>query len=289
MSLVQPVKNFSLASKKKLRDKHLMPRIHLGLYQTSGRETSEAVTAALEAGYRGFDSAEWYGNEEAAGRAIGRFIENNTQGVKREHIWFTTKLKTNSTYDETKEAIEDSIERSGLGYLDLYLLHSPYGGPEARAECWKAVEDAIEERLIRSGGVSNFGLKHMKEFIQSNPRYMPSVNQIEVHPFNTRPELVEYCKSYGVTIEAYAPLAKGMRMKDPTILSLSKHYGCTPAQLMIRWSLQHGYMPLPKSTKKERIISNAQIGSFEITDADMETMDNLDEYLITDWDPTDCE
>jgi len=129
----------------------------------------------------------------------------------------------------------------------------------------------------------------MKELILSNPRHLPSVNQIEVHPFNTRPELTSYCKDYGVTIEAYAPLARGLRMKNPTIVSLSKHYGCTPAQLMIRWSLQHGYVPLPKSVGKERILSNSQIGTFEITETDMEAMDNLDEYLVTDWDPTDCD
>jgi len=239
--------------------------------------------------YRGFDSAEWYGNEKAAGSAIVHFIDNNKLGVDREHIWFTTKLKENSTYDETRLSIRSSIRKSGLGYLDLYLLHSPYGGAEKRAECWRAIEDAIEQREVRSGGVSNFGLKHMKELIASNPRHLPSVNQIEVHPFNTRPELVTYCKEYGITIEAYAPLARGLRLKNPTIVSLSKHYGCTPAQLMIRWSLQHGYVPLPKSVGKERIVSNSQVGTFEISETDMDAMDSLDEYLVTDWDPTDCD
>ncbi|KAH8597029.1 NADP-dependent oxidoreductase domain-containing protein [Bisporella sp. PMI_857] len=288
MALIQPVKNFSLASKKKLLDNHRMPLIQLGVYQTSGKECSNAVTYALEAGYRGFDSAEWYGNEKAVGSAIVNFLDNNKQGIERQHIWFTTKLKDNSSYDETRLAIRRSIHKSGLGYLDLYLLHSPYGGPEKRLECWRAIEDAIELREIRTGGVSNFGLRHLKELIDSNPRHLPSVNQIEVHPFNVRPELTAFCNEYSITVEAYAPLARALRMNHPVIKELSKHYGCTPAQLLVRWSLQHGYVPLPKSVRKERIEENAKISNFEITNDDMEKMDALDEYLVTDWDPTDC-
>jgi len=162
MSLIQPVKPFSLKSKKKLNDSHRIPLIQLGVYQTSGRECSAAVTAALEAGYRAIDSAEWYGNEAEVGASIVKFIDNNKLGVDRKDIWFTTKLKTNSSYDETRLAINRSIRKSGLGYIDLYLLHSPNGGPEARAECWRAIEDAIEERQIKSGGVSNFGIKHVR-------------------------------------------------------------------------------------------------------------------------------
>jgi len=129
----------------------------------------------------------------------------------------------------------------------------------------------------------------LKELLDATPRYIPSVNQIEVHPFNIRPELTAYCESASIAVEAYAPLAKGMRMKHPTITQMSKNYGCTPAQLMVRWSLQHGYIPLPKSVRKERIAQNADIGWFEINPSDMETMDALDEYLVTDWDPTDAE
>jgi diketogulonate reductase-like aldo/keto reductase len=162
MALVQPVKPFSLKSKKKLNDNHRIPRIQLGVYQTSGRECYAAVTAALNAGYRAIDSAEWYGNEEEVGAAIVRFLDTNTLGVGRQDIWFTTKLKTNSSYDETKLAIDRSIRKSGLGYIDLYLLHSPNGGPEARLESWKAIEDAIESRRVKSGGVSNFGVRHVR-------------------------------------------------------------------------------------------------------------------------------
>lgn len=131
---------------------------------TSGRETTNAVTEALQAGYVAIDSAEWYANEFEVGSSILKFLASkaNTAGLKRENIWFTTKLKTNSGYDATRKAIRRSIKESGLDYLDLYLLHSPYGGRAKRLECWKAVEDAIEEGKIRAGGVSNYGVKHVR-------------------------------------------------------------------------------------------------------------------------------
>ena len=117
--------------------------------------------------------------------------------------------------------------------------------------------------------------------MDSKPRILPAVNQIEVHPFNTRTEITSFCQANGIMVEAYAPLARALRMKHPTIVSLSKKYSCTPGQLMVRWSVQHGFVPLPKSVKKERIVENASIGGFEIDDKDMKTMDGLDEYLVT--------
>lgn len=142
-----------------------MPRIHLGVYCTSGRETSNAVTAALKAGYRAFDSAEWYDNEKEVGDAITKFLSTSSTSssskLERKDIWFTTKLKSNVSYDETRRKIKQSIKECGLGYLDLYLLHSPYGGKRKRLECWRAVEDAIEMGEVRVGGVSNYGVKHV--------------------------------------------------------------------------------------------------------------------------------
>ena len=118
---------------------------------------------------------------------------------------------------------------------------------------------------------------------------MAAVNQIEVHPFNTRTNLTSYCQQHDIVVEAYAPLARALRMKHPTIVSLAKKYGCNPAQLMVRWSLQHDYVPLPKSVRKERIVENAQVSGFDISKEDMKTMDDLDEYLVTDWDPVDAD
>lgn len=122
----------------------------------------------------------------------------------------------------------------------------------------------------------------------AKPRKMPDVNQIEVHPFNTRKSIVQECQKHGIVVEAYAPLARALRMKHPTIVSLAKKHGCTPAQLMVRWSCQHGYVPLPKSVQKDRIIANADVAGFELDGKDMELLDGLDEYLVTDWDPVDC-
>jgi diketogulonate reductase-like aldo/keto reductase len=131
-------------------------------------------------------------------------------------------------------------------------------------------------------------VKHLRELLASKPKIAPAVNQIEVHPFNTRKDITSFCEQHGIVVEAYAPLVRALRMKHPTIVSLAKKYSCTPGQLLVRWSLQHGYVPLPKSVKKERIIENADIGGFSIEKMDMDAMDELDEYLVTDWDPTNA-
>lgn len=225
-----------------------------------------------------------YHNEREVGRAILAFLENEKKepdGLTREDIFFTTKLASNNGYDATRRSIKQSLKASGLDYIDLFLIHSPYGGKAQRLECWRAVEDAILDNEIRTGGVSNFGVRHLKELLGSNPRIHPAVNQIEVHPFNTRTDITSFCQENDIVVEAYAPLARAYRKSHPTVVSLSKKYGCSWAQLLVRWSLQHGYVPLPKSSSKERIIANADVGGFEIDEADMKTLDGLDEYLVT--------
>jgi diketogulonate reductase-like aldo/keto reductase len=284
--------NFSLSTRLSLSNGLSIPHIHLGVYLMSGREASSAVMWALKAGYRAVDSAQMYRNERDCGQAILSFLNDkslNTSGLTREDIFFTSKLASNTSYEAARKSISKSVKTSGLGYIDLFLLHSPYGGRQARLSSWRAVEDAIKDGEIKIGGVSNFGVKHLEELSSSNPGIMPAVNQIEVHPFNTRTNIVEVCKKLGIVVEAYAPLARALRMKHPTIVALSQKYECTPAQLMIRWSLQHGYIPLPKSVSKERIEANGDIGHFEISEEDVQQMDNLDEYLVTDWDPVDTD
>jgi len=231
-----------------------------------------------------------YHNEKEAGKAINDYLSSdaNAYSLKREDVHFTSKLASNGSYDAARKAIKKSIKECNLGYIDLFLLHSPYGGKKARLESWRAVEDAIEDGEVRMGGVSNYGVKHLQELLDSKPRIPPVVNQIETHPFNTRFDITSFCKEHDIVVEAYAPLVRAMRMKHPTIVALSKKYSCTPGQLLVRWSLQHGFVPLPKSVNKERIIENSEVGGFEIEDEDMTKMDGLDEYLVTDWDPTDC-
>ncbi|KAF4546373.1 putative aldo keto reductase protein [Lasiodiplodia theobromae] len=267
-----------------------MPQIHLGVYLTDGRECYQAVLWALEAGYRAIDSAQMYHNEREVGQAIKHFLASpaNSQGLKREDIHFTSKLASNTSYDAARRAIKQSLKACGLDYIDLFLLHSPYGGRQARLDCWRAVEDAIADGEVKIGGVSNYGVKHLQELLDSKPRVHPAVNQIEVHPFNTRTDITTFCQQNNIVVEAYAPLARALRMQHPVIVALSKKYACTPAQLLVRWSLQHGYVPLPKSVKKERIVENARVGEFAIEEEDMTELDGLDEYLVTDWDPTDC-
>lgn len=224
-----------------------------------------------------------YHNEREVGQAVKQFLAGpgNAQGLTREDIHFTTKLASNTSYDAARRSIKQSLKACDLGYIDLFLLHSPYGGSQARLECWRAVEDAIADGEIKTGGVSNYGVKHLQELLDSKPRIHPAVNQIEVHPFNTRTDITMFCQQNNIVVEAYAPLARALRMKNPTVVSLSKKYSCTPAQLLVRWSLQHGYVPLPKSVKRARIVENAEVGEFEVGGEDMEALDSLDEHLVT--------
>ncbi|PNH46191.1 hypothetical protein VD0004_g1873 [Verticillium dahliae] len=281
---------FSLSTKAKLSNGATIPQIQLGLYMMSGREATSSVKWALAAGYRGFDCAQMYHNESEAGKAIHDFLASNenTHGLTREDVFYTSKLASNGTsYDAVRKSIKGSVKASGLGYIDLFLLHSPYGGKEARLTSWKAIEDAIDDGEIKLGGGSNYGSKHIEELMASKPRIQPVINQIEVHPFNTQTSIRETCAKYNITIEAYAPLARAMRMKHPEIIQLSRKYSCSPAQLLVRWSLQHNMVTLPKSSRKERLIENANVNGFQISDDDMAVMNALDENLVTDWDPTD--
>lgn len=286
-----PPNSYSLATRLPLQNGLSIPQIHLGVYLMSGREAKAAVKYALAAGYQAVDSAQMYHNERECGKAITEFLEDkslNLQGLRREDIFFTSKLASNSDYDTARNSIRKSVKTSGLGYIDLFLLHSPYGGKAARLASWQAVEDAVLDGEVKIGGVSNYGVKHLEELMASKPRMLPSVNQIEVHPFNTRTAITKFCQKHGILVEAYAPLARALRMKHPTIVSLSKKYHCTPAQLMVRWSCQHGFIPLPKSVSKDRIEANGKVNFFEIDADDMKAMDELDEYLVTDWDPVDA-
>ncbi|EEU41464.1 uncharacterized protein NECHADRAFT_72983 [Fusarium vanettenii 77-13-4] len=280
-----------LASKATLANGITIPRVQLGLYMMSTKEATEAVRLGLLSGYRGFDCAQMYRNERQAGKAISDFLgsSENTTGLKREDIFYTSKLAScDESYDAVRRSIKKSVDESGLGYIDLFLLHSPYGGKQARLTSWKALEDAIDAGEIRSGGVSNYGSAHIEELIASNPRIPPVINQIEVHPFNTQTDIRATCAKHNITIEAYAPLARAMRMSDPTIMGLAKKYSVTVAQIFVKWGLQHGFVTLPKSTKQARMLENASVDGFEISESDMAILDALDEHLVTDWDPTDA-
>ncbi|OSX58802.1 hypothetical protein POSPLADRAFT_1075731 [Postia placenta MAD-698-R-SB12] len=268
-----------------LRDGNEIPIMGFGTYEMDGRQAYDAVRYALEIGYRHIDSAEWYGNERECGQAILDFCA--ASGVPRSSIFFTTKLRTNSGYVAAKKAIDRSIQTCGLGYVDLYLVHSPIGGPQMRAESWKATLEAKKEGRLRSVGVSNYGVRHLQEMIKSGAE-LPAINQVDLHPFMTRTDIVALCRQHGIALEAWAPLVRGYRFNHASIKSLAHKYHKEPAHILLRYSLQKGYIPLPKSSSKQRIKSNLDVYDLELSSEEIAHLDSLDEELVTDWDPTKC-
>ncbi|GAA5928297.1 hypothetical protein JCM21900_004032 [Sporobolomyces salmonicolor] len=275
--------NLTITSRVKLNDGNEYYRFGLGVYVTEpGQETYNAVMWALEAGYRHIDGAEWYENEADCGRAINDFIAKS--GTPRSEIYFTTKLMHNRTDPAWVEhSVDVSLKKAGLDYIDLYLIHGPIGGPEVRAKMWEGCCRVKDTGKVRSIGVSNFGIEHLEQLLATQPKYVPAVNQIDLHPFMTRDELVDYCRAKGIVLEAWAPLVRGERFKHPVVVELAKKYGKSPAQILIRYGLDRGFIVIPKSTKKERIVDNANVFDFTLEKADIDRLTSLDEFLITDW------
>jgi len=271
--------NLNIQSTVKLNNDVRMPILGLGVYQSPPRRvTRNAVNFALRIGYRHVDTARIYGNEADVGEAV------RESGVPRGDLFVTTKLwNSDQGYDSTLRACEASLKRLGLDYLDLYLVHFPV--PDVRKESWSAMETLLKKGRCRAIGVSNFTIRHLEELIEES-HIMPSVNQVEFHPFLYQRELLKYCQNRGIQVEAYSPLASGERLKHPRIGSLAEKYSRSPAQLMIRWGIQHGLVVIPKSTREERIRENGQVFDFDISDDDMRSLDSLNEDLRLNWDPT---
>ncbi|TMI40217.1 aldo/keto reductase [Candidatus Bathyarchaeota archaeon] len=271
--------NLSIQSTVTLNNNVQMPILGLGVYQTPpGRVTQNSVKFALKLGYRHVDTARIYGNEADVGEAV------RESGILREDLFVTTKLwNSDQGYDSTLRAYEASLKRLGLDYVDLYLVHFPV--PDVRKESWRAMETLFKKGRCRAIGVSNFTIRHLEELTEESD-VIPSVNQVEFHPFLYQKELLDYCQGKRIQVEAYSPLARGERFKQPRILSLAKKYSKTPAQLMIRWGIQHGVVVIPKSTREERIRENSQVFDFDISDDDMMSLDSLNEDLRLNWDPT---
>ncbi|KAI6655190.1 Aldo/keto reductase family protein [Oopsacas minuta] len=262
-----------------LNDGVKIPTFGLGVYQSHpGDETYEAVLHAIKTGYLCIDTAALYKNEKDVGRAI------RDSKVTRENIFITTKLWTNKHGTKTIEGFHESLKQLDLKYIDLYLMHSPRGGN--LVETWQSMLNLKSQGLVRSIGVSNFGIHHLEELKRHFPNFPPSVNQIEISPYSTRKELVEYCKNNDILVQAYSPLTKGIKLNDSALVAIAKKYSKTTAQILIRWSLQRGYQVIPKSVKKIRIEENAQIFDFSITEDDMIELDSYNINLVTGWDPT---
>ncbi|MBI5536497.1 MAG: aldo/keto reductase [Deltaproteobacteria bacterium] len=261
-----------------LRNGIQLPRLGLGVFRTpSGEVTQRAVLGALEAGYRHIDTASIYGNENDVGEAIGR------SAIPRSEIFVTTKLwNADQGFDSAMRAFDASLKRLGLSYVDLYLIHWPVAG--LRRESWRALERLYEEKRARAIGVSNFMVPHLEE-LTGVARGMPAVNQIEVSPFLQQRAVRAWCAKHGVIVEAYSPLTKGVRLSHPVVCEIARSTGRSPAQVMLRWGLQHDLVVLPKSTRPARIHENAAIFDFELDSASMARLDGLEEGLATGWDP----
>ncbi len=262
-----------------LRDRRAIPQLGFGVFQIApGRDTQTAVEAALAAGYRHIDTAAIYRNEGDVGAAI------RASGLPPGSVWVTTKLANADQGASTaSRAFADSLERLGLDAVDLYLLHWPH---ERRLESWRVLEELQAESLARSIGVSNFLVRNLDE-LMARASVPPAVNQIELSPFlyRSRQDTLHRCAEEGIAVEAYSPLTKGRRLDDPTVAAIAAEVGRTSAQVLIRWSLQKGFVVLPRSSNPSRIAENAAVFDFALDEAQMARLDSLNEGLTTGWDP----
>jgi methylglyoxal/glyoxal reductase len=258
-----------------------IPVLGLGVFRAgAGEETQRAVRWALEIGYRHIDTAKVYGNEADVGKAI------KDSGVPREDIFVTTKLwNSDHGKDKAVRACEESLTKLGVDYLDLFLIHWPVEGQ--RRESWRALTKLREDGKCRAIGVSNYTVRHLEEVLATSD-VVPAVNQVEMSPFLYQKKLIDFCKQRGIAVESYSPLVKGKRMDHEKLVKIAQKLGRTPAQILVRWGLQRGFVVIPKSVRRERIEENAKVFDFEIGVDEMRALDELDEGFRTSWDPTDA-
>lgn len=271
-------RNIRIETKIKLNNRLEMPIFGLGTYQAHGKESQQAVLYALEAGYRHIDTASIYGNEKEVGEAIRK------SGIQREEIFVTSKLwNSDHGYDKALAACKKSLKRLRLSYLDLYLIHWPVRDP--RNETWRAMEALLEEGKCRSIGVSNYMIWHLEDLLESSST-IPAVNQVEFSPYLYLEDLLSFCRSHKIQLESYSPLTKGQKLGDPRLIAIASRYEKTPAQILIRWALQHEVAVIPKSANRERILENADVFDFELSEEDMDALDSFHQNYRTSWDPT---
>lgn len=241
-----------------------MPVLGLGVWQMAeGRETEQAVEWALEAGYRSIDTAAMYKNERSVGVAIRQ------SDVPRDQVFVTTKLMPARLAPD--RALRDSLERLGLDYVDLYLIHWPL--PTMYVRQWRALEELRERGFARDIGVSNFGATQL-DALERHGLQAPAVNQIKLNPFHYKPELLDRCVRSGIVVESYSPLAQGSGLDRPPVTTVAERVGRTPAQVMLRWAVQLGAVVIPKSSRRERILANAEIFDFELDPDAMAVLSN---------------
>jgi diketogulonate reductase-like aldo/keto reductase len=255
-----------------------IPQVGLGVWQAArGTVTRGAVATALRLGYRHVDTARIYGNESDVGAGL------RDSGLPRADVFVTTKLwNDDQGFDSALRAFDASLKRLSLESVDLYLVHWPVAGK--RLESWRALERIHAEGRARAIGVSNFLRPHLEELL-AHAKVVPHVNQIELHPFLQRRETVAFCAAQGIVVEAYSPLTHGRRLDHPAVVAEAQRVRRTPAQVLLRWGIQKGFVVLPKSTREERIRENAALFDFALEAPAMKRLDALEEGLSTGWDP----
>jgi diketogulonate reductase-like aldo/keto reductase len=271
----------SAASTIQLNDGNRMPIIGLGLYEAEASpSTIRLVKLAVNEGYRLFDTAQLYGNEYETGYGL------KASRIPREQLFITTKLYTTANgRSQVLNSFRESLQRLNVDYVDLYLIHAPQGGHVL--EAYDTLLELQAKGRIRSVGVSNFGVQHL-DAIRRSGRPLPAVNQIELHPFTQQRSIVNYCRRYGIVLMAYSPLARGSALSDPLIDQLARKYRRTPAQILIRWSIQNNFIPIPKTNQPRRLRENLQVFDFRLSNNDMR---QLTEYgyqqeARSGWNPT---
>ncbi|KAI1822496.1 aldo-keto reductase-like protein [Xylaria intraflava] len=283
---------YNINSTFKLNSGYEIPLLGFGVYQTPPEDTEKACLEAFKVGYRHIDSAAAYRNEAGCGAAI------RASGIPRSEIFFTTKIPTSIVrkgYEAAKAQVDLSLKTAGVDYFDLVLLHAPYGGTAARNGSWKALVEAVEEGKIRSIGVSNYGINHLNELEAYIAQLeterggkgkggVISVGQYEIHPWCARNDISSWFAKRNVACQAYSPVVQGKRWGEKTLAKLAQKHGKTEAQILLRWSLQKGLVPLPKSVTPSRIKENAALYDFELSPEDAAELET-DEYSPVCWDP----
>ncbi|WP_037282948.1 aldo/keto reductase [Saccharibacillus sacchari] len=261
-----------------------MPPLGLGVFQVEeGDDLIAAVKSAIRLGYRSIDTAAVYGNESGVGQGIREALLET--GLRREELFITSKVwNADLGYAETLAAYELSLQKLGLDYLDLYLIHWPV--EDKYQSAWKALEELYLAGRVKAIGVSNFQTRHLEKLMQ-NAEITPMVNQVEFHPFLTQKELLDFTRKHNIVMEAWSPLMQGGLFEEPLLLELASKYGRTVAQIILRWDLQHGVVTIPKSIREARIAENSQVFDFELSPADMERIDGLNRNLRVGPDPDD--
>ncbi|MED2974627.1 aldo/keto reductase [Fictibacillus sp. B-59209] len=261
-----------------------MPWFGLGVFKVEeGPELVNAVKTAIRHGYRSIDTAAIYENEEGVGKGIQEGLAES--GVERRDLFVTSKVwNADLGYDSTIAAYEESLRKLGLEYLDLYLIHWPVEGKYKDA--WRALETLYKEGRVKAIGVSNFQIHHLKDLMK-DAEIKPMINQVEYHPKLSQKELQEFCKAQGIQMEAWSPLMQGQLLDHPVLKEIADLHNKSVAQIILRWDLQNGVITIPKSTKEHRIIENSMVFNFELSDMEMNRINELNQNLRVGPDPDD--